>query len=218
MRSPTRSVSLTAGAPSLSAGAETLSPSDRTGPLAKSITQGVATIKRLLLTGGLLRSVEWHQPIGDKDVRGRQAVSVTLLDALIEQRPELDRSAGATDRSDNTTLTILDPVAIKDADTFRWGGHTYKVSKIDGVVKNETTGVRFSSEVTVIGDTKGFWSLSITDICVSAGAVPGFPELYSLSTECKTAGELTWPRHGCDLAPEARSRSRGRYYETDDRG
>ena len=33
-------------------------------------------VKRLLLTGGVLRSVEWHRPIGDKDVRGRQAVSV----------------------------------------------------------------------------------------------------------------------------------------------
>ena len=47
-------------------------------------------------------------------------------------------------------LTILDPVAITDSDTFRWGEHTYKVSKIDGVIKNESTGVRFSSEVTVI--------------------------------------------------------------------
>ena len=89
MRSLIRLSSITAGAPSLSVGAELLSPSDRTGPLAKSITQGVATIKRLLLTGGALRSVEWHQPIGDKDVRGRQAVSISLLDALIEQRPEL---------------------------------------------------------------------------------------------------------------------------------
>ena len=47
-------------------------------------------------------------------------------------------------------LTILDPVAITDADLFRWGGHTYKVSKIEGVVKNEVTGELFSSEVTVI--------------------------------------------------------------------
>ena len=47
-------------------------------------------------------------------------------------------------------LTILDPVAITDEHLFRWGGHTYKVSKVDGVIKNETTGVRFSSEVTVI--------------------------------------------------------------------
>ena len=66
-------VSLTAGAPSLSAGAELLSPSDRTGPLAKSVTRGVGDRQdELLLTGGLLRSVEWHQPTGEKDVRGRR--------------------------------------------------------------------------------------------------------------------------------------------------
>ena len=146
-----RVVRLTAGAPSFSAGAGKLSPSDRTGPLANSLTRGVVSIKRTLLRGGLLRSVQWHQRTGEKDVRGRQNVSVTLLDVLIEQRPGLDRQGGgATDRSDNTVLTVLDPVAIKDTNTFRWGGHTYKVKKIDGVVKNEVTGVRFSSEVTVI--------------------------------------------------------------------
>ena len=47
-------------------------------------------------------------------------------------------------------LTILDPVAITDSDTFRWGDHIYKVSKINGIVQDEDTGVRFSSEVTVI--------------------------------------------------------------------
>ena len=145
-----RIVSLTAGAPSFSAGAEKISPSDRTGPLAKSITRGVATSKRLLLTGGLLRSVEWHQRTGEKDVRGRQAVSITLLDVLIEKRPGLDRGTSVTDRSDDTVLTILEPVTILDTDTFRWGGHTYKVKKIDGVVSHEVTGLLFSSGVTVI--------------------------------------------------------------------
>ena len=121
-------VSLTAGAPSFSAGAELISPSDRTGPLANSLTRGVVSIKRTLLRGGLLRSIEWHQRTGEKDVRGRQAVSVSLLDALIEQRSQLDRGQGlVTDRSDNTVLTVLDPVSIKDSDLFRWGGHTYKV-------------------------------------------------------------------------------------------
>ena len=143
-------VSLTAGAPTFSAGAELLSPSDRTGPLANSLTRGVISIKRTLLNGGLLRSVQWHQPTGEKDVRGRQAVSVTLLDVLIEQRPALARSTIDTTRADNTVLTILDPVAITDEHLFRWGGHTYKVKGVDGVVKNEVTGVRFSSEVTVI--------------------------------------------------------------------
>ena len=143
-------VSLAAGASSFSAAAELLSPSDRTGPLAKSIALGVATSERLLLTGGVLRSVEWHRPTGVRDERGRQAVTITLLDVLIEQRPGLDRSTIDTDRADNTVLTILDPVAITDEHLFRWGGHTYKVKGVDGVVKNETTGVRFSSEVTVI--------------------------------------------------------------------
>ena len=143
-------VSLTAGAPSFSAGAELLSPSDRTGPLANSLTRGVVSIKRTLLNGGLLRSVQWLRRTGDKNVRGRQAVSISLLDVLIEQQPGLARSAITTDQSDDTVLTILDPVAIKDTDTFRWGGHTYKVKKIEGVIKNEVTGVRFSSEVTVI--------------------------------------------------------------------
>ena len=125
-------------------------PADRTGPLAAQLTSGVATLKRTLLAGGLLRSVEWHQRIGTKDVRGRQAVSTTLIDALIEQRPALDRDRIGTDRTDDTVLTILDPVAITDEDLFRWGEHTYKVKKIDGVVKNESTGVRFSSEIVVV--------------------------------------------------------------------
>ena len=145
-----RVVNLTAGAPSFSAGAGKLSPSDRTGPLANSLTRGVASTKGTLLRGGLLRSVEWHQRTGPRDVRGRQAVEMSLLDALIEQRPGLDRSTIDTDRADNTVLTILDPVAITDEHLFRWGGHTYKVKGVDGVVKNEVTGVRFSSEVTVI--------------------------------------------------------------------
>ena len=120
--------------------------------LADSLTSGIATIKSTLKSGGLLRPVEWLRRTGDKDVRGRQAVSTTMLDALIESRPALDRSALDTDRSDDTVLIILDPVAISDSDTFKWGEppHIYKVSKIDGVVKNEGTGVRFSSEVTVI--------------------------------------------------------------------
>ena len=58
----------------------------------------------------------------------------TPLEAFIEQRPALDRSALDTDRADNTVLTILDPVAITDSHTFRWGEppHTYSVKKVDG--------------------------------------------------------------------------------------
>ena len=120
--------------------------------LADSLTTGIASIKSTLKTGGLLRPVEWLRRTGDKDERGRQAVTVTMIDALIEDKPALARSTIDTGRADNTILTILQPVAIKDSDTFRWGdpAHVYKVKKIDGVVEDEETGVRFASEVTVI--------------------------------------------------------------------
>ena len=57
-----------------------------------------------------------------------------------------------TGASNNTVLTILDPVAISDSHTFRWGEppHTYSVKSIDGVIQNESTGTRYASEVTVI--------------------------------------------------------------------
>ena len=138
------------GIPSFSVVVAKRTPSERTGSLQTSLSTGIAQIKRTLLAGGLLRSVQWMQRTGEKDERGRQAVTVKLLDALIEQRPGLDRSTIDTDRNDNTVLTILDPVAITDSDTFRWGDHTYKVSKVDGVIENAATGVRFTSEVTVI--------------------------------------------------------------------
>ena len=125
-------------------------PADRTGPIAVALTNGVATLKSTLLAGGLLRSVEWLRKTGQKDVRGRQDVTTTLIDALIEQRPALDRDRLDTERTDDTVLTILDPLAITDEHFFKWGGHTYRVKEVDGVIKNESTGVRFSSEVTVI--------------------------------------------------------------------
>ena len=80
-----------------------------------------------------------------------------MLDALIEQRPALDRATLSTDRTDNTVLIILDPVAITDADTFRWGSppHVYRIKQVDGVVRDEETGTRFFSEVVVIR-LKGF--------------------------------------------------------------
>ena len=126
-------------------------PADRTGPLAATLTSGIATIKSTLLAGGLLRSVEWGVP-GELDIRGRRTFTYSTLDALIEDRPALDFGTLDTDREDNTVLTILDPVAITDEDTFRWGDppHTYKVKEVDGLIQNEATGVRFSSEVTVI--------------------------------------------------------------------
>ena len=58
-------------------------------------------------------------------------IEYSPLDALIEQRPALDRGTLDTDRADNTVLTILDPLAITDEHTFRWGEppHTYSRSK-----------------------------------------------------------------------------------------
>ena len=120
------------------------------GGVADVISARIAEAKRRLLDGGLLQEVEWGIG-GERDVRGRRTFTYTMLDALIEQRPGLDRGQGlVTDRSDNTVLTVLDPVSITDEDLFRWGGHTYSIKSIDGVIKNETTGVRFSSEVVVI--------------------------------------------------------------------
>ena len=117
-----------------------------------TLTRTIATTKRRLLKGGMLQPVEWLRKTGEKDVRGRQAVTTTLIDALIEQRPGLDRDRITTDRADDTVLTILDQIAVIDTDTFRWGDppDVYKVSKIDGVIKDEETGTRYASEVTVI--------------------------------------------------------------------
>ena len=120
---------------------------------AAAITARIAACKKRLLVGGMLRSVEWMQRTGDKDVRGRQSVTTKMIDAIIQSRPGLDRGlARATDRSDNTVLIILDPVAITDSHLFRWGEppHTYSVKKVDGLLQNEATGVRFLSEVTVL--------------------------------------------------------------------
>ena len=128
-------------------------PADRTtGPIANSLTSGVVKLKRELLAGGLLQPVEWLKRTGDKDERGRQTVTKKMITVLIEQQPMLDRGRIDTDRADNTTLTILDQLAILDSDTFRWGDppHTYRVKSIDGVISNEATGTRFSSSVVVI--------------------------------------------------------------------
>ena len=120
--------------------------------LANALTARIASAKRRLLKGGVLQPVEWLRKTGPIDVRGRQGVSTTLIDALIVQRPALDRSRLSTERSDDTVLHILDPLAITDEDLFRWGDppDTYSVKKVDGLVQDEDTGVRFSSEVTVI--------------------------------------------------------------------
>ena len=83
-----------------------------------------------------MQPIEWGIP-GEPDVRGRKVFTYFMLDALIEQRPALDRGSGfTTDRSDDTVLIILDPLAITDGHTFRWGepSHTYSVKAVDGIV------------------------------------------------------------------------------------
>ena len=73
-------------------------PADRAGPIANSLTSGVATIKQTLLAGGLLRSVQWCKP-GKRDVRGRRTFSFSMLDALIEQRGDYRRTHVSMGRS-----------------------------------------------------------------------------------------------------------------------
>ena len=116
-----------------------------------ALTAQIAAAKTRLLEGGLLQEIEWGRP-GERDVMGRRPFTYTPLDALIEQRPALDRGTLDTDRSDDTVLTILDPLAITDEHLFRWGDppHTYSVKAVDGIVANEELGTRYASEVVLI--------------------------------------------------------------------
>ena len=117
-----------------------------------ALTARIASIKRRLGAGGLLQEIEWGVPTGERDIRGRITYTYAEIEALIEQRPALDRGTLDTDRADNTVLTILEPLAITDDHLFRWGSpsHTYRIKQVDGVVQDEETGTRFFSEVTVI--------------------------------------------------------------------
>ena len=121
------------------------------GRFADALTARIAAAKRRLLGGGVLQPVEWGIP-GEPDVRGRKIFTYSPIDALIEQRPALDRSTLSTDRADNTVLTILDPLAITDEHTFRWGEppHVYRIKAVEGLLKDEETGTRYASEITVI--------------------------------------------------------------------
>ena len=116
-----------------------------------ALTARIAAAKRHRLEGGLLQEVEWGVP-GEPDIRGRRIFTYFMLDALIDQRPALDRSTIDTDRADNTVLVILDPLSITDDHLFRWGDplHIYQIKAIDGIVQDEETGTRYASEVTVI--------------------------------------------------------------------
>ena len=117
-----------------------------------ALTARIAATKNRLLEGGLLQEIEWGVPTGPPDIRGRRTFTYTPLDALIEQRPALDRGTLSTDRADNTVLVIFDPVSILTEHLFRWGDplHVYSVKAVDGIVQDEETGVRFVSEVTVL--------------------------------------------------------------------
>ena len=121
------------------------------GRVGNAITARIAATKQRLLVGGLLQEVEWGIG-GEPDIRGRRTFTYSTLDALIEQRPALDRSTIDTDRADNTVLVILEPLAITDEHLFRWGDppHVYKIKAIDGLLQDEEAGVRFASEVTVL--------------------------------------------------------------------
>ena len=121
------------------------------GRVGNALTARIAATKRRLLEGGLLQPVSWGIP-GPPDIRGRRVFTYFMLDALIDQRPALDRSTIDTDRADDIKVIILDPLAISDSHLFRWGEpiHVYSIKAIDGIIQNEETGVRFTSEVTVI--------------------------------------------------------------------
>ena len=117
-----------------------------------ALTARIATAKKRLLDGGLLQEIEWGVQSGERDERGRVTITYTPLDALIEQRPALDRGTLDTDRADNTVLVIFDPLAITDEHLFRWGdpAHVYSIKAVDGLLQDEETGTRYASEVTVI--------------------------------------------------------------------
>ena len=106
-----------------------------------ALTARIAATKRRLLAGGVLQPIQWGVPLGERDERGRITYAYSDLDALIEERPALDRGTLDTNRADNTVVVILDPVAITDEHLFRWGDppHTYKVKAIDGLLQNEET-------------------------------------------------------------------------------
>ena len=121
------------------------------GPIGNAITARIAETKRRLLEGGLLRAIEWGIPVGMPDIRGRRTYEYSEIDALIEQRPALDRGTLSTDRADNTVLVILDPLSITDEHLFRWGEpiHVYRIKAVDGIVQDAASGIRFASEVVV---------------------------------------------------------------------
>ena len=122
--------------------------------LADAISARIAATRRRLVAGGLLQPVGWGVP-GPHirgNLYGRRSITWSMLDVHIQSSPALDYGRLSTERVDDILLIILDPIAITDEHTFRFGDppHVYSVKKIDGLLQDETTGVRYSSEVTVI--------------------------------------------------------------------
>ena len=75
-----------------------------------------------------------------------------MLDALIEQRPALDR--GDTQHRPGRQHGADDP---RSAGNFGLAHvpvgdppHVYRIKAVEGLLKDEETGVRFASEITVI--------------------------------------------------------------------
>ena len=106
-----------------------------------ALTGRVATAKKRLLDGGMLQEVEWGVvgPARPTVTRDGAATlhAYTPLDALIEQRPARGPgNARVPTASDDTVLSIFDPLAITDEHLFRWGDppHTYSVKAVDGIV------------------------------------------------------------------------------------
>ena len=122
--------------------------------LADAISARIAATRRRLVAGGLLQPVEWGVP-GPHirgNLYGRRSITYTMIDAYIQSSPALDYGRLSTERVDDILLIILEPLAITDEHTFRFGDPPviYSVKKIDGLLQDEDTGVRYSSEVILI--------------------------------------------------------------------
>ena len=70
--------------------------------LDEALSARIKAAKRRLLEGGLLQLVSWGVPVGERDERGRITYSYSDLDALIEERPALDRSTTSTQTAPTT--------------------------------------------------------------------------------------------------------------------
>ena len=92
-------------------------------------------------------------PWSERDIRGRRTFTYSNLDVLIEKRPGIDRNeARVTERQDDTVLSVFEPLAITDDHLFQFGDppHTHQVKAVDGILKDEDSGIRYFSEVSVI--------------------------------------------------------------------